>query len=114
MVKKKTYSGDTVLKDNIRDMRKEKGYTQSQLASLIGVTQGAVYFWEKGINEPAAGYVVRLAEVFGVSADELLSYECEKSDDKTTRTAEMTALFNKLTENQQNIIINTAKEMLKP
>ena len=58
-----------MLKDNIRDMRKEKGYTQSQLASLVGVTQGAVYFWEKGINEPTAGYVVRLAEVFGVSAD---------------------------------------------
>lgn len=98
--------------NNIRELRVEKGYTQSQLAKAIGVTQGAIYFWEKSINEPTAGYVIRLATFFGISTDELLSYdrECKKV---SLKRAEMGALFDKLTENQQNIIINTAKEMLK-
>jgi len=33
--------------NNIKELRKEKGLTQTQLAQAVGVTQGAIYFWEK-------------------------------------------------------------------
>lgn len=36
------------LSKNIRLFRKEKGYTQEQLAEALGVTVGAVSKWETG------------------------------------------------------------------
>lgn len=103
-----------MLGKNIKELRTEKGYTQQGLAKEVGVTQGAIYFWEKEINEPTAGYLIKLAKIFNVSLDELLSVDGGAATSPATRTAEMTALFNRLTDNQQDIIINTAKEMLKP
>ena len=56
-------------------LRKEKGISQSLLAKEIGATQKAVDFWEKGINEPKATYIAKLAIYFGVSCDYLLGLE---------------------------------------
>ena len=38
----------------------------------IGVTQKAIDFWEKDINEPKASYIIALAQFFGVTSDFLL------------------------------------------
>ncbi len=56
----------------IKELRTEKGLSQKALAAAIGVSQKAVDYWERGVNEPKASYIVRLADFFGVSADELL------------------------------------------
>ena len=61
--------------ENLYLLRKEKGISQQALAKEIGVTQKVVDFWEKGINEPKASYIVKLAMFFGVSADYLLGIE---------------------------------------
>ena len=102
-----------MLNKNIKELRIEKGLTQAQLAEKIGVTQGAIYFWEKGINEPTAGYIIRLATLFGVSVDDLLSYTCENKGDSSPRLTEITRYFPSLTPSQQDILINTAKEFSK-
>ena len=57
------------------ELRTEKGLSQSVLAKLIGVTQKAIDFWEKDINEPKASYIINLSKVFGVSTDFLLGLE---------------------------------------
>ncbi len=64
-----------LISKRIFEMRKEKGISQQFLAKQIGVTQKAIDFWEKGINEPKAGYVFALARFFGVSSDFLLGLE---------------------------------------
>lgn len=102
-----------MLGKNIKELRQEKGFTQAQLAEQIGVTQGAIYFWEKEINEPTAGYLIKLARIFGVSIDELLSYEGKAVGKRTLRAAEMNGYFAKLTTAQQDVLIATAKEFLK-
>lgn len=102
-----------MLSKNIKELRTENGLTQSQLAENIGVTQGAVYFWEKGVNEPTAGYLIKMAELFGISVDELLSFESQKNGEQSTRSAEMNRYFSKLNAAQQEILIATAKEFLK-
>ena len=67
------------MKENISkrlaQLRAEKKLSQQQLANAIGVTQKAIDFWEKGINEPKATYIVNLAIYFGVSAGYLLGLE---------------------------------------
>ena len=59
----------------IYELRKEKGISQKALAMEIGATQKAIDFWEKGINEPKACYIISLANYFHVSADYLLGIE---------------------------------------
>ena len=102
-----------MLSRNIRELRIERGLTQTELAKAIGVTQGAVYFWEKGINEPTAGYLVKMATLFSVSVDELLSFDGQKPLSVDAETTEMTRLFSRLTKEQRQIMISVAKEILK-
>ena len=102
-----------MLQQNIKDLRVERGLTQAQLAKLIGVTQGAVYFWEKGINEPTAGYLVKLARVFSVSVDELLSFESNKAEESSSRMTKMNRIFVKLSIEQQEMLLGVAEELFK-
>lgn len=56
----------------IKELRKEKNLSQKELAKNLGVSQKAIDFWERGVNEPKASYIVKMADFFDVSADFLL------------------------------------------
>lgn len=58
------------LGEKIKELRLEKGLSQMQLGKLIGVSQKAVDYWERSVNEPKASYIIALVNVFGVSFDE--------------------------------------------
>ncbi len=60
------------LGETIKELRKEKNISQQVLANSIGVSQKAIDFWEREVNEPKASYIVKLADFFDVSADYLL------------------------------------------
>lgn len=62
----------TDLQSNLIDLRREKNLTQKDVAEKIGVSASAIGFWETGINEPKATYLMKLANFFGVTVDELL------------------------------------------
>ncbi len=59
----------------LKELRKQNNLSQQSLGNAIGVTQKAIDFWEKEINEPKASYIIALAEYFGVSTDYLLGLE---------------------------------------
>lgn len=54
-------------------LRKEKGMTQAALAEQLGVTNKAVSKWETGEAMPETNLLLPLAEIFGVTVDELLN-----------------------------------------
>jgi len=54
----------------IKELRLEKGLSQMQLGKLIGVSQKAVDYWERSVNEPKASYIMALVRVFEISFDE--------------------------------------------
>ena len=56
----------------IRQLRKERGMTQKELAATLGVTDKAVSKWELGASLPDVALLLPLAEALGVSATELL------------------------------------------
>ena len=58
--------------ENINELRHDKKISQQALAEKIGVSQKAIDYWERGVNEPKATYIVKLADFFGVSTDFLL------------------------------------------
>lgn len=56
--------------EKIKELRIEKGLSQMQLAKMIGVSQKAVDYWERNVNEPKASYVIALVKTFETSFDE--------------------------------------------
>ena len=55
----------------IKELRKNNGFTQEELAERLGVTYQAVSKWENDIGMPDISQVVPLASIFGVSTDVL-------------------------------------------
>lgn len=58
--------------NRIRAYRKERKWTQEELAEKIGVERSAVAKWESGKIQPQASRLVALAEVFGCTVDKVL------------------------------------------
>ena len=54
----------------IKELRLERGLSQMQLSKLIGVSQKAIDYWERGINEPKASYIIALVKAFEITFDE--------------------------------------------
>lgn len=65
----------SVFATRLKELRTEKKLSMKQLAEKINATDGAVSNWENDVNEPKISYLVKLAKVFGVSADYLLGLE---------------------------------------
>lgn len=61
-----------MIADRISALRAQRRMTQSELAEKLGVARASVNAWEMGISSPSSQYLVRLAQVFGVSTDFLL------------------------------------------
>ncbi|MBQ2702185.1 MAG: helix-turn-helix transcriptional regulator [Clostridia bacterium] len=59
--------------EKIKELRLEKGLTQAQLAKEVGVSQKAIDYWERNVNEPKASYIIALVKVFGITFDEFFS-----------------------------------------
>ena len=59
----------------IAALRRAKGLTQRELAELLNVSDKAVSRWERGDAAPDLSVIPALAELFGVTADELLRGE---------------------------------------
>lgn len=57
----------------IKHYRKKLGITQAELADSLGVTQGAITNWEKGIRKPDIYMLKRIADVLRCTIDDLLA-----------------------------------------
>ena len=59
--------------DIICALRKEKGMTQKDLADMLNITDKAVSKWERNIAFPDTATIPKIAEIFGVSVEELMN-----------------------------------------
>ena len=66
--------------EKIKQLRKEKGYSQEKLAEILGVSRQAVTKWETDTGIPDIENIITLSKIFGISVDELLSLENAKSE----------------------------------
>ncbi len=64
----------------IASLRKEKGMTQLELAEKMGVTDKAVSKWERDLSCPDVNSIPKLAEVLGVSVNDLMQVKEESND----------------------------------
>ena len=89
----------TMLNENIKNLRKQKGYTQETLAQELNVVRQTVSKWEKGYSVPDAVMLERLAELFEVSVSDLLgtaNYEGEQKNDLSQISAQLSVLNNQI------------------
>lgn len=68
----------------IAALRRKAGMSQAELAQLLQCSASAVGMYEQGRREPAADILVRLAEVFAVSTDYLLTGKAQDAREQQT------------------------------
>ena len=70
------------LGEMISSLRKEKGMTQSELAEKMNVTDKAVSKWERNLACPDVNSIPKLAEILGITVEELLNAQTKKENNK--------------------------------
>ena len=60
---------------SFRSARLKSGKTVAQVMAAMNVTDAAVYQWETGVSKPRTDKLIRLAELYECTVDELLSDE---------------------------------------
>lgn len=63
--------------NNIRKLRKERGYSQADIADVLETTQQHYSCYENGKNEMPIRHLIKLCKFYHVSADEVLGLSCE-------------------------------------
>ncbi len=82
------------IQERITRMRKEFGYTQTEIAEQLDIPQSVVSAYEAGGRRFHADILIKYAELFGTSADELLGIHAP-------------------TQNGQKVSVHLAKRMQK-
>lgn len=59
----------------LRELRKAKGLSQTELGEILGVSKSSVCCYEAGTRNPALETIIDLMHLFGVTADYLLGAE---------------------------------------
>ena len=72
----------------IAELRKQHGMTQLDLAEKMGVTDKAVSKWERDLSCPDINSIPNLAEILGVSVEELMQVKKE-ADAPVSKVAEI-------------------------
>lgn len=61
-----------LLGNKIKELRKQLKFTQTELASKVGVTKSTIAAYENNSRQPSYEVLIKLADVFKVSTDFLL------------------------------------------
>lgn len=73
------------LAENIRNLRKRKGWSQEELGAKVGLNRGNIASYEKGTAEPKICNLLKLAHLFGVSILDLTNQDLK--DEKAVSSA---------------------------
>jgi transcriptional regulator with XRE-family HTH domain len=90
--------GDTMsgISDNIRRLIESRNMTQSQLAEILGVSNGTLSDWLKGRFYPRHKYIAKMSEYFGVGETEIT-----KEKDIVPTDDRLMSLYNSLTDEKK-------------
>ena len=61
-----------IFQERLRELRKQFGYTQQEMARKLFISQPSYVRYENGSSEPSQENLVRIADLFDVSVDYLL------------------------------------------
>ena len=82
--------------ENLKAMRKAKGYTQEELAIKINVVRQTVSKWEKGLSVPDADVLSQIAEVLDTKVSVLLGGTITEETDKDAVAEQLAKISEQL------------------
>ena len=94
----------------LKDLRKEKGITQEQLAEKLGVSGRTISRWETGNNMPDISLLVEIAEYFDVSIPEIIKGE-RKSEDMEAETKEVAETMSDYAKAEKEQLLKSIRNM---
>ena len=62
-------------REQLMELRKQRGWSQEQLGAKIGVTRQTVSKWETGDTTPELAKLIELSSLFEISVDRLIGIE---------------------------------------
>ena len=86
----------------LKELRTNAKLTQKQLAEMLGVTKSVVSFYELQERSPSPEVLIKLTEIFHVSADYLLDIRSDKTLDLTGISCDDVALLVALANRLRN------------
>ena len=87
--------------ENLKTLRKQKGFSQEELATRLHVVRQTISKWEKNLSVPDADTLIRLAETLEVSVSDLLGAKIENENtasdvaEQLSRISEQLAIKNR-------------------
>ena len=76
-VESELYMTPSVL-NKVKELRTERGWTQQQLADLVGVSRQSINSIERQRYEPSLGLSLKFARIFGCATDDIFTLEEKK------------------------------------
>lgn len=82
--------------ENLKAMRKAKGYTQEELAIKLNVVRQTVSKWEKGLSVPDADVLSKMADVLDTTVSVLLGGTVTEEADKNAVAEQLAKISEQL------------------
>lgn len=99
--------------ENLKELRKQRGITQRDLAQYLGVSISTFSGWETGVYEPDHAHLCKIADYFGVTVDELLGRTPQLFDNARIERPEVLDLFEQLNVAEQERALGYMERMLE-
>ena len=96
--------------EKIQKLRKGAGLSQQALGERLGMSSVAVSKWERGQSQPDIPTLTRLADLFGVTLDELCGRSTVPPGADENLTV-MTRAFGRLTRQEQEQLLKVSRAL---
>jgi transcriptional regulator with XRE-family HTH domain len=100
----------------IRKVRRERGWTQDQLANAVGVSRSAVAQWETGRAGQVTGNLTRIAAVLEVGVEYLMYGDDKRAVSEVRQGDEIALLrlYRECTPDDRQLLLRTARRLAGP
>lgn len=87
----------------LKELRQSRNLSQKELAEVLKVSTGTVGNWEVGLREPDFEMLTKIADMFNVSCDFLLSRTTADSEEKNNVRVSVSAIEEEMLSEFRNI-----------
>jgi transcriptional regulator with XRE-family HTH domain len=107
-------SNPTDMGIRIRDIRRERGWTQDQLASAVGVSRSAVAQWETGRAGQVTTNLTRIAEVLEIGVEYIMYGDHKRAPAEARQGDELALLrlYRECSSEDRQLLLRTARRLV--
>ena len=91
--------------ERLKSLRKERNLLQKDIADFLNISKSAYGYYEQGRNEPDIQTILKLAELYQVSADYLFCKVDIERECLSEKESELLGLYRRLNQYEKNIVL---------